>query len=312
MSTPDTVAQPVAVERAVREPASQDELRRRLETARRARGRPRGRFRHGAAVSLAYLVALAFVFPYLYMVLSAFKRPIDNLVYPPKWAFSPSLSNFRHVIQDVGILSFLKNTVLVATLSTSVAMAFAVPAAYGIARFRMRRREAVAYLFLAMQMVPAISVVFALYGIADRFGLLDTPWILVTGYTLWNIPWGIWLVRGFIEAVPDELEEAAMVDGSSRLGALRRVTIPLAAPGLSAAAILLFIGAWNEFTLAFFLTSTKARTFPTTIGLFLTHAGIEWGNMFATAAIGTVPIVVFALLIRRYFVSSLTFGAVKG
>ena len=103
-----------------------------------------------------------------------------------------------------------------------------------------------------------------------------------------------------------------MVDGASRLGAMLRITLPLAAPGLTAAAVLLFIGAWNEFTLAFFLTSRVARTYPTSIGFFLTHSGVEWGPMFATAFIGTIPIVIVAFLVRRYFIRSLSFGAVKG
>lgn len=103
-----------------------------------------------------------------------------------------------------------------------------------------------------------------------------------------------------------------MVDGSSRLGAMTRITLPLAAPGLTAASILLFIGAWNEFTLAFFLTTRVARTYPTSIGFFLTHSGIRWGEMFATALIGTLPVVIFAILVRKTFISSLSFGAVKG
>jgi multiple sugar transport system permease protein len=157
-----------------------------------------------------------------------------------------------------------------------------------------------------------IAIVFPYFDIGRRLDLLDSVWILVIIYTLWNVPWGIWLVRGFIQDVPRELEESSMVDGSSRLGAMLRVTLPLAAPGLTAAAILLFIGAWNEFTLAFFLTSREARTYPTSIGFFLTHAGVQWGEMFATALIGTLPVVIFAFLVRKTFISSLSFGAVKG
>jgi multiple sugar transport system permease protein len=112
--------------------------------------------------------------------------------------------------------------------------------------------------------------------------------------------------------VPPELDDAAMVDGCSRLRAMLTVTVPLAAKGIVAAGILLFIGAWNEFTLAFFLTAREARTYPTSIGFFLTHSGIRWGEMFVAAAIGTLPIVLFALLVRKSFISSMSFGAVKG
>lgn len=261
---------------------------------------------------LSFVVAGSFAFPYLYMMLSSFKTPIDNIALPPKFIFSPTLDNYRTIFENEALFRFLRNTIVVATASTAVAMLFAVPAAYGLVRFHLRWREGIAYLFLVMQLVPIIAIVFPYFDIASRLDLLDTVWILVIIYTLWNVPWGIWLVRGFIQDVPRELEESSMVDGSSRLGAMIRVTLPLAAPGLTAAAILLFIGAWNEFTLAFFLTSRDARTYPTSIGFFLTHAGVQWGEMYATALIGTLPVVVFAILVRKSFISSLSFGAVKG
>lgn len=262
---------------------------------------------------LAFVVVGAFAFPYLYMILSSFKTPIDNITLPPKFVFTPTLSNFRNIFGNDDLMRFLRNSLVVASLSTMVAMLLAVPAAYGLVRFaRFTRTERLAYVFLIMQLLPPIAVVFPFFSIGDRLGILDTPWILVLTYTYWNVAWGIWLVRGFIQGVPVELEEAAMVDGCSRMGALFRVTLPLASKGLAAAGILLYIGAWNEFTLAFFLTARQARTYPTSIGFFLTHAGVQWGEMFATAFIGTLPVVVFALMVRKTFISSMSFGAVKG
>ena len=264
------------------------------------------------ATVLAFVVAAAFALPYLYLMLSSFKTPVDNIALPPKFVFAPTLDNYRTIFENVALFRFLRNTVFVATLSTLLAMLFAVPAAYGLVRFNLRRREGIAYLFLVIQLIPVIAIVFPYFDIARRLDLYDTVWIMIVVYSLWNIPWGIWLVRGFIQDVPRELEESSMVDGSSRVGAMLRVTLPLAAPGLTAAAILLFIGAWNEFTLAFFLTTRDARTYPTSIGFFLTHSGIQWGEMFATALIGTLPVVIFAILVRKSFISSLSFGAVKG
>ncbi len=284
-------------------------------TAPRRETRRLRRHRRGGSLLftvLAVAVAAVFAIPYLYMMLSSFKTPVDNIALPPKLFFSPTLDNYRALFENVALVRFLRNTVIVATLSTLVAMLFAVPAAYGLTRFHLRWREGIAYLFLVMQLIPVIAVVFPYFDIARRLDLYDTIWILIVVYTLWNIPWGIWLVRGFIQDVPRELEESSMVDGSSRLGAMLRVTLPLAAPGLTAASILLFIGAWNEFTLAYFLTTRNARTYPTSIGFFLTHSGIQWGEMFATALIGTLPVVVFAILVRKTFISSLSFGAVKG
>ena len=161
-------------------------------------------------------------------------------------------------------------------------------------------------------MVPGISIVFALFFIARALNLFDKHIFLIVIYLLWNIPYAIWMMRGFVEGIPVELEESAMVDGASRFKAFRLITLPLMAGGVAATAILIFIGVWNEFSLAFFLTSTNARTMPTTIAFFMTHSGIKWGPMFATATIGTLPVVIFALIVRRYFISALTFGAVKG
>lgn len=280
-----------------------------------ARTANRGRRRRDGsrlAAVVASAIAFVFAFPYLYMALSAFKTPLDNITLPPKFLFSPTLDNFRAVIDNAALMRLLRNSLIVASGATITALLFAVPAAYGLVRFRMRGRHGLAYLFLVLQLLPPIAVVFPYYELGQRLGLVDTPWLLVATYSYWNIAWGIWLVRGFIDGVPRELEEAAMVDGATRVGAMVRVTLPLAAPGLAAAAILLFIGAWNEFTLAFFLTNRAARTYPTSVGFFLTHAGIQWGEMFTVALIGTLPVVVFALLVRKSFVRSLSFGAVKG
>jgi len=263
------------------------------------------------------VLGLAFValwsFPFLYMMLSTLKKPIDNIAMPPKFIFEPTTENFRTVFDNPDTVRFLRNSLIVATASTVIALALALPAAYGLVRFRrFYRTERVAYAFLLLQLLPIISLVFPYFAIAQRLGIRDTHLILIITYTYWNVAWGIWLIRGFIEAVPAELDEAAMVDGCSRSQALRKVVIPVAAKGLVAAGILIFIGAWNEFTLAFFLTARDARTYPTIIGFFLTHSGIRWGEMFVAATVGMLPIVVFSLLVRKSFISSLSFGAVKG
>jgi multiple sugar transport system permease protein len=278
--------------------------------------RPRSR-RLSTKSAVTTILGLLFVglwaFPFLYMLLSTFKTPIDNISMPPKFIFEPTTDNYATVFGNPDVLRFLRSSLIVASLSTAVALLLAFPAAYGLVRFRrFYRTERVAYLFLLLQMLPIISLVFPYFAIGQRLGIRDTHLILILTYTYWNVAWGIWLIRGFIEAVPAELDEAALVDGCSRPQALWKVVIPVSAKGLVAAAILIFIGAWNEFTLAFFLTARTARTYPTIIGFFLTHSGIRWGEMFVAATLGTLPIVVFALLVRKSFISSLSFGAVKG
>ena len=262
---------------------------------------------------LTIAVVAAFLFPYIFMVSSAFKTRLDTFAYPPIfWQFTPTLEHFENIFSDMNILFYMKNSTIIAVCSTLLTILISIPATYSFARFRFRYKEGVAYGFLFLQMVPGISIVFALFFIAGSLNLSDTHIFLIVVYLLWNVPYAIWMMRGFVEGIPVELEESAMVDGASRFKAFRLITLPLMAGGIAATAILIFIGVWNEFSVAFFLTSTEARTMPTTIAFFMTHSGIKWGPMFATATIGTLPVVIFALLVRRYFISALTFGAVKG
>jgi len=261
---------------------------------------------------VAIIIVFLFLFPYLFMVTSAFKTRLETFAYPPVWIFTPTLENFKAIFEDIHIAFYLKNSFIVATAASILTMLIAIPATYSFARFRFPFKDSMAYGFLFLQMVPGISVVFALFYIARVLNVYDTYYYLVFVFLLWNIPFAIWMLRGFVEAIPIELEDAAMVDGCSRFRAFVLITLPLMVTGLAATTILIFIGAWNEFQLAFFLTSTKTRTLPTTIAFFMTHSGIKWGEMFATAMIGTLPVVIFALLVRRYFISAMTFGAVKG
>lgn len=255
-----------------------------------------------------------FLFPYLFMVSSAFKTRFETFAYPPVWLFTPTMEHFESILdaRNTNILYYMRNSAIVSISSTLLTLLIAIPATYSFARFRFRGKETIAYGFLFLQMIPGISIVFALFYIARFLNLWDTHFFLIFCYLLWNVPYALWMMRGFVEAIPVELEESAMVDGASRFTAFRIITLPLMAGGVVATAILIFIGVWNEFALAFFLTSVNSRTMPTTIAFFLTHSGIRWGPMFATAALGTLPVVIFGLMVRRYFVSALTFGAVKG
>jgi len=262
---------------------------------------------------LALGIVIAFLFPYFFMVTSAFKSRLDTFAYPPVFFFfKPTLNNFVTIFRDMNIIFYMKNSLIISITSTLLSLAIAIPATYSLARYQFRLREEISFGFLLLQMIPGISVVFSLFFIIRSVNLQDTHIALILSYLLWNVPYAIWLLRGFLESIPFQLEEAAIVDGCTRLKAFIFITLPLMTGGLTATAILVFIGVWNEFALAFFLTSTKSRTMPTTIAFFVTHAGIKWGPMFATATIGTLPVVVFSLLVRKYFVRALTLGAIKG
>jgi len=260
------------------------------------------------AVTVVFLI---FMFPYLWMVISAFKTRLQVFAYPPVWFFKPTLENFRVALQENNILFYLKNSFIVSGGNTLLSLALALPASYSLARGKFKFKELLGYFFLIVQMVPAISVVFAYFYLAKVINLYDTKIMLIIIYLLWQLPWAVWMTRGFIEGVPPSLEEAASIDGCSRVGILIRIILPLIAPGLAAAAVFVFIMSWNEFTVAFLLTSRDAATIPTRASQYITHLGVLWGPMFATATIATFPAILFSIIFRKYMISALTMGAVK-
>lgn len=261
--------------------------------------------------TVTIVIVVMYLFPFFYMVISSFKTPLQAQAYPPAWLFKPTLENYSFIIRERNILKYFTNSVIVAFGNTLFSLCLALPASWSMARFRLKGKETIAYLFLVLQMTPAISIVFAFYFLVRAIGLYDTHIALIVIYSLWHVPWTIWLTRGFFESIPASLEESAVIDGCSRFGAFIRVTLPLAVPGIVAASVFVFIMSWNEFTVAYFLTLHNAPTLTTTISFFRTRLGIFWGQMFATATLSTLPVVIFAVFLRKYLIAGLTLGAVK-
>jgi len=198
-----------------------------------------------------------------------------------------------------------------ATQEMFVILAVAGTAAYGLAKTSSRHKGQITYLFLLCQMIPPIAVVISFFIIAQMLGLIDTLSSLIIFELLWTIPLAVWLLRGYFINFPTALTESAQVDGASLFQAILRIVVPMVAPAILATSIFVFIRAWNDFVLAFFITVMKARTLPTTIDFYLVYTQIEWGLMFAAATLTTLPIVIFAILNRRYFVRGGTMGAIK-
>jgi multiple sugar transport system permease protein len=260
---------------------------------------------------VAYTIFVIFMFPYFYMIMSSFKTSLQLMAYPPTWIFPPTLENYVKVILDKNFFLYAKNSAVYAILNTLLAFLFAVPAAYGLAKTRSRNRGKMTYLVLICQMIPPIAVVISFFIIAQNLGLIDTLTSLIIFELLWTIPLAVWLLRGYFISFPTELTESAQVDGASLVQALWKVVLPMVAPAILAVSIFVFIRAWNDFVLAFFITVMKARTLPTTIDFYLVYTQIEWGLMFAAATLTTLPIVIFAILNRRYFAMGGTMGAIK-
>ena len=279
-----------------------------------ARKPRRRRPKSGSVVAnaLVLLVLVVFMFPIVMIVLTSLKERAAALAVPPVWVFRPTLSNYTGVFELYPFAAYLRNSVLVATLSTALALLVGIPAAYALARFRFRGDNHVRFWILSIRMTPAIAAIIPLFILLRRFGLTNSILGLVLIYLTSSLPFIVWMLTRFFEDIPRELEEASLVEGSSWYGAMTRIAIPLARPGIAATAIFTFIFSWNEFLFALILTSTeRAQTMPVAVTLFIRETGIEWGYMTAVAVIMMVPTAILTLLAQRHLVHGLTMGALK-
>jgi multiple sugar transport system permease protein len=275
---------------------------------------------------LAVLVYLAFCLaPLLFMVLASLKSDIE--IFDPKalFNFTPTFTNYQEVLTgstgaaqaagsymgaSTGPRALLASAI-VTIISTALAIVFGSAAAYGLARYSFRGKRDLAFFILSTRMAPPIAFVLPMFLVFKALDLLDTYFVLIIVYTGMNMSFVVWLLRGFFEEIPVELEQSALLDGYGRLDVFRRIALPLAKPGIIAAAIFSAIFAWNEFLFAAILTADHVRTLPVAITGFSTSMGIRWGAFMATAAVGIIPIFILTVLLQRHLVRGLTFGAVK-
>jgi len=266
-----------------------------------------------SALVAVLLVTLA---PVYWMITISFKREVDQFAAPPRWfSFSPTLEHYADAFLARSFGQYLFNSLLVALSSTICALILGTLAAYALARFRLPYRldRKLALWILSTRMFPAIVTAVPLFLIMRDVRLVNTRLSLVIVYTAFNLPFVVWMMRGFFAEVPRDLEEAAMVDGDSRLGAFWRVSLPLVVPGLAATAVFCLIVSWNEFLFSLVLTQTDdAMTLPVGIAGRVTQYGIKWGAMSAAAVVAIIPILAFALSVQKYLVRGLSLGAVKG
>jgi multiple sugar transport system permease protein len=266
-----------------------------------------------ALASLAVVAALA---PVYWMLTISLKTEVDQFSVPPRWfLFRPTSAHYADAFIARSFGQYLLTSAIVSVLATICAVVLGTFAAYALSTFRLPRRlnSHLALWILSTRMFPPIVTIIPLFLMMRDARLLDTRASLVIVYTAFNLPFAVWMMRGFFNEIPRELEEAARVDGDSRLGALRRVVLPLVAPGLAATAVFCLIISWNEFLFALVLTQTDAAmTLPVGIAGRVTQYEIKWGVMSAAASAAMMPILIFALAVQRYLVRGLSLGAVKG
>lgn len=270
-----------------------------------------------ASKYLLLLVALiAAIAPVYWLLTISLKTEVDQFASPPVWfGFTPTFQHYYDAFVTRSFGQYLITSAIVAIASTAAALVIGTLAAYSLARFRLPYNldNKLSLWILSTRMFPAIVTAVPLFLMMRDLRLLNTKLSLIIVYTAFNLPFVVWMMRGFFAELPRDLEEAALVDGDSRIGALWRVVLPLVAPGLAATAVFCLIVSWNEFLFALVLTQTdEAITLPVGIAGRVTQYEIKWGVMSAAGAVAIVPILIFALAVQKYLVRGLSMGAVKG
>jgi multiple sugar transport system permease protein len=259
----------------------------------------------------AILVIALWLFPVYWIVLTSLK-PLNEINQAvPTLFFLPSLDNYWDLFTQFQFAGVLFNTLIIAFVTCGVVLTIGVPAAYSLARLKTPGEKHIALWILSLRFVPPIVVGIPLYLQWQSLNLLDTQLGLIIVYVSFNLPFAIWLLRGFLSDLPFELEEAALLDGLTRTQIIRRIVIPISLPGIASTAIFTFVFTWNEYLMALLLTSVKSVTVPVTISKFVEPYTILWGDLSAAVVIQLVPMLLVVFLLQRHIVRGLTLGAVK-
>ncbi|MEM2122789.1 MAG: carbohydrate ABC transporter permease [Candidatus Bathyarchaeia archaeon] len=282
-----------------------------------------------AIIAMAFLIIL---FPIAWLFLMSIKTPADNLRMPPPVIFKPTIINYLNswlgaatftefgygaseragVTAVYGSSLALRNTIIIATLTTLITLILAIPAAYSFSRFRMRGKVPLQLYILMLRMAPPIAIILPLFLLFRWSGLHNTHIGIVLSHLTFILPFAIWLLKGFIDEVPKEIEEAAEIDGCSTFGIIWRIVFPIMKPSVTAVAILCFIFSWNEFLFASILSGPGTLTLTVLMTQYFVKFTVDWGAIAATGMISLIPTVIGVLLLQKYLVRGLTFGAVKG
>lgn len=257
------------------------------------------------------IVAL-FLFPLLWMIAGAFKSEGDLLSPDPVWFFAPVLDHWRFILENWSVDHHLINSAIISIATTVATLALGFPAAYGLSRFPLWRKDAILFDILSLKMIPPIASAVPLFILAKQVGLYNTHLVLILFNTAFQLPFALLVLKSFIDEIPREIDEAARIDGCGPLAVMWHAVLPLAVPGLVCCALFVFIFTWNEFLLANVMVGGEQRPLPPIVGLALTHRGILWGPALALGVVVIAPVLALSLMLSRYMARGLTFGAVKG
>jgi len=261
-------------------------------------------FFYGGAVALC--VPPLFVFAW--MIMTGLKTGVQNIAYPPEFLFTPTLENFKAVFEQHNFFRYLMNSLIIATLSTGLSLVLGLPAAYSIAKYRQSK---IGIVILLARMTPFVSYLLPWYIIFRYLKLIDTYTALTLTHLIITLPMVAWLMVAFFESVPAELEDAAMIDGCSRLKTFLIIVLPLVRNGIATSAIMSFIFSWNQFLFSLILSGPQTKTVPVAVYNFISYGKIDWAGIGAAATLIVLPVSVFAFFVRKTIVQGLTMGALK-
>jgi multiple sugar transport system permease protein len=253
-------------------------------------------------------VVVAYLFPFYWMALSSLKTQLQNTEFPPLFLFQPTFENYRTVFVNNPFALYLWNSTVIGVGSTVLGLILGLPAAYAIARFRAK---GVAIAVLLARIAPGIAYLVPWFIIFSQLEMIGSYTAIILSHLTVGLPLTIWIMIGFFEDIPIELEESAVIDGATPLQILLRVAIPIVRPGVATAAILSFIQSWNTFMYSVVLADSETRTLPVAVFGFLSYGGFDWGSLTAAATIITVPVMILALIVQRHIVGGLAVGGVK-
>jgi len=281
--------------------------------------------RYGLARRIFIVAALAFfvlfsLLPFAWMVLSSFMYKsqllTDPFALPPHFTLDNYVRLFTSANDGIGSSNFIHaiiNSLVVCTITTIIALVIGAVGGYAFARLHFPGRSTLLLFMLAIQFLPSVTVIIPMYMMGRAVHLLDSWWILIFAYTSFALPYALWILRGYFETIPRSLENAARIDGCSRVGALIKIVLPLSAPGLAATAIFTFLNAWDEFFFALIFTNTyKSKTLPVALSEFTSRHTIDFGLLMSGGVVANILPVLIALSMQRYIVRGLTAGGVKG
>ena len=262
-----------------------------------------------------YVILIIFLvitlLPYVWLVLTSFKTRVDSFAIPPKIFFSATLDNYKAAFLDKGFLMNLKNSIIIMLFTVGIGLALGLPSSFAFSRFKTRKDQVLLNYLLGTRFTPVVVLALPLYLLMSKIGMLNSYGGIIVAHVAFNLPFVIWMMKGFFDAIPKEIDEAARVEGYSWFKVFLKIDIPLVKSGLAATAVFCAINSWNEFLMALILTGRDTATMPVGVPGLLTPQGTIWGQVSAVGTVITIPVLIFAILVQKHMIAGMTMGAVK-